>query len=182
MQIVLQPVAANLDYDSLHSLGNHISIEFENIQVTVAPSGEPYVETIFQYALDSARNQLNSTKLLQWFLDKFKLDTESKMLIIVDADAYSRGLNFVFGESYGNGKIAAIYLPRIKQEFYGLKPNERLFYQRMVKEAVHELGHAFGLTHCDNQVCVMHFSNSLHDTDIKDRSFCKSCRNKLLWT
>ena len=48
MQIVLQPVAANLDYDSLHSLGNHISKEFENIQVTVGPSDEPYMETIFQ--------------------------------------------------------------------------------------------------------------------------------------
>jgi len=36
--------------------------------------------------------------------------------------------------------------------------------QRVIKEAVHELGHAFGLTHCENSKCVMHFSNSLQDT------------------
>jgi archaemetzincin len=42
-------------------------------------------------------------------------------------------------------KVAAIYLPRLRQEFYGLKKNEKLFLQRVVKEAVHEIGHAFGL-------------------------------------
>jgi archaemetzincin len=37
------------------------------------------------------------------------------------------------------------------------------FGQRLVKEAVHELGHAFGLNHCENIECVMHFSNSLQN-------------------
>jgi archaemetzincin len=41
--------------------------------------------------------------------------------------------------------VAAIYLPRLRQGFYGLKKNEKLFLQRVVKEAVHEIGHAFGL-------------------------------------
>jgi archaemetzincin len=72
----------------------------------------------------------------------------------------SNGLNFVFGEAIGNGGIAIIYLPRIKQEFHGLKPNEQMFYERLVKESVHELGHVFGLAHCKNTRCVMQFSNS----------------------
>jgi archaemetzincin len=74
--------------------------------------------------------------------------------------------------------MSAIYLPRLRQEFYGLKPDEPLFHQRIIKEAVHELGHAFGLEHCNNQMCVMHFSNSLTDTDIKQNSFCDICRTK----
>lgn len=94
----------------------------------------------------------------------------------------STGLNFVFGEAYSDGKIAAIYLPRLKQEFYGLEPNEQLFYERIVKEAVHELGHTFGFAHCGNKLCVMHFSNSLAETDIKGRGFCKNCKNKMLRT
>ena len=81
-------------------------------------------------------------------------------------DVYSDKLNFVFGEAYLDGRICAIYLPRLRQEFYGLKSDKSLFYQRLVKEAVHELGHAFGLSHCENIKCVMHFSNSLSDTDI----------------
>jgi archaemetzincin len=45
----------------------------------------------------------------------------------------------------------------------------------LVKESGHELGRAFGLAHCNNTRCVMHFSNSLQDTDFKKRSFCDSC-------
>ncbi|MFL6406200.1 MAG: archemetzincin, partial [Nitrososphaeraceae archaeon] len=49
-----------------------------------------------------------------------------------------------------------------------------------VKEAVHELGHAFGLTHCESIKCVMHFSNSLSDTDIKTNHLCNVCRGHLV--
>ena len=60
----------------------------------------------------------------------------TKILAICDFDAYSASVNFVFGEAYVDGSISAIYLPRLRQEFYGLKPDESLFYQRLVKEAV----------------------------------------------
>jgi archaemetzincin len=57
--------------------------------------------------------------------------------------------------------------------------NLSVFYQRIVKEAVHELGHAFGLNHCRNIKCVMHFSNSLSDTDIKTSHLCNVCKGHL---
>lgn len=44
-----------------------------------------------------------------------------------------------------------------------------------MKEAVHELGHTFGLVHCIDPKCVMFFSNSLADTDNKNTKFCKKC-------
>jgi archaemetzincin len=100
------------------------------------------------------------------------------MLFILDVDAYSNGLNFVLGEAFHKGRLGAIYLPRLKQEFYRLKPDNELFYKRMVKESVHELGHVFGFGHCQNPRCVMHFSNTLSDTDNKGRSFCQSCRTR----
>ena len=176
MRIILQPVMAGLDYNTLHLLADDISKEFKNIKVIVGSSLVQSEEvTVFQSAFDRHRKQWNSPKLLQSFSEKFNPDTETKMLVIFGSDAYSYRLNFVLGEAYRNGRIAAIYLPRIKQEFYGLNPNQQLFYERMVKESVHELGHAFGLAHCSRHLCVMHFSNSLHDTDIKERSFCDSC-------
>ena len=95
-------------------------------------------------------------------------------------DSYSDELNFGFGEVYVDGYISAIYLPRLRQEFYRLKSDESLFYQGIVKEAVHELGHAFGLNHCESIKCVMHFSNSLSDTDIKTSHFCNVCRGHLV--
>ncbi|HEX7180098.1 MAG TPA: hypothetical protein VF220_10265 [Nitrososphaeraceae archaeon] len=99
-------------------------------------------------------------------------------LLILDVDAYSSGLNFVLGQAFPHRRLGAVYLPRIKEEFYGLKPNNELFYERMVKECVHELGHIFGFNHCPDMLCVMHFSNSLSDTDFKRKSFCATCRIK----
>lgn len=101
------------------------------------------------------------------------------MIAICDFDAYSNGLNFVFGEATLDGGVSAVYVPRLRQEFYGLKTDTSLFYKRIIKETVHELGHAFGLKHCVNQMCVMHFSNSLQDTDIKENNLCDSCKTRI---
>jgi len=179
VKIILQPVAANLDYNALCLLAKDISQEFENIKVTIGTSSiEPRKDIDFQSAFDRRRNQWHSFKLLEWFLGKFNHVRGTKILGILDIDAYSSGFDFVFGEAFYRGSAAAVYLSRLKQEFYGLKPNSSLFYERMVKEAIHELGHAFGFVHCKNPRCVMHFSTSLPDIDTKERSFCYSCGRK----
>jgi archaemetzincin len=125
---------------------------------------------------DKRRKQWISDKILEWLLQNNNPDRYTKILAICDFDAYSGELNFVLGEAHFGGRVAAIYIPRLRQELYITKsdPN-RLFKQRVVKEAVHELGHAFGLTHCEKSRCVMHFSNSLRDTDFKDYRFCERC-------
>jgi archaemetzincin len=125
---------------------------------------------------DRRRKQWISDKILEWLLQNNNPDRNTKILAICDFDAYSRELNFVLGEAHFGGRVAAIYIPRLRQELYVKKsdPN-KLFEQRVIKEAVHELGHAFGLTHCEKSRCVMHFSNSLRDTDFKDYRFCERC-------
>jgi archaemetzincin len=42
-------------------------------------------------------------------------------------------------------------------------------------EALHELGHTFGLVHCSNPRCVMYFSSSVRNIDVKTNNFCDSC-------
>ena len=107
-------------------------------------------------------------------------DSDTKVLAICNFDAYSGDLNFVLGEAHMGGRVAAIYIPRLKQGLYVKKSDiNKLVEQRAIKEAVHELGHAFGLTHCEKSRCVMHFSNSLQDTDFKHYIFCERC-NKIL--
>ncbi len=103
----------------------------------------------------------------------------SRVLGVVDVDIFAPGLNFVFGEADITGKRALISLQRLRQEFYGLPKNENLFRERALKEAVHELGHTYGLKHCPNPACVMHFSNSLRDTDFKGWDFCSICQRKV---
>ena len=171
MQIILQPVLFQPDNDIISTLENRLSEEFNASIVTASP-----IKEISDQLFDKQRKQWKSNDILQWLSYKYKPSKSRKILAICDFDAYSDHLNFVFGEAYVEGSISAIYLPRLRQEFYGLKPDESLFYQRIVKEAIHELGHGFGLNHCKNIKCVMHFSNSLSDTDIKSNYFCNVCQ------
>ena len=75
--------------------------------------------------------------------------------------------------------MAIVSLYRLRQERYGLPQDKGLFGDRAIKEAVHELGHTYYLSHCGDIKCVMHFSNSLADTDIKEAGLCQKCQQRL---
>jgi archaemetzincin len=107
-------------------------------------------------------------------------DRDTRLLGITDVNLFSRGLNFVFGQADYPNRIAVISLTLLKQENYGLPGDTALLIDRAQKEAVHELGHTFGLGHCQDGVCVMHFSNSLIDTDVKKINFCRRCQPRLV--
>ncbi|MDW8034758.1 MAG: archaemetzincin family Zn-dependent metalloprotease [Nitrososphaerota archaeon] len=130
------------------------------------------------HTYDRNRKQYNSTLLLK-YLPLFEPEGYDKYLGIVNVDLYTDSLNFVFGEAILSGKEAIISLCRLRPEFYGNPSDEKLFKIRIVKEAVHELGHVFGLTHCKNYKCVMHFSNSIRDTDLKSTYPCPLCQIRL---
>jgi len=102
-----------------------------------------------------------------------------RVLGVVDVDIFAPGLNFVFGQADISGRRALISLQRLRPEFYGLPQDEDLFRERALKEAVHELGHTCGLGHCPDRTCVMHFSNSLPDTDFKGWKFCSICKGNV---
>jgi archaemetzincin len=95
-----------------------------------------------------------------------------RVLGVIESDIFAPGLNFVFGQADINGGRAIISLRRLRPEFYGSPQNEELLRERALTEAVHELGHTYGLEHCPNPKCAMFFSNSLYDTDIKGWEFC----------
>ncbi len=128
------------------------------------------------YAYSPRRGQYLSPLILTAIGE---LAAEGKMLGVADVDLYAPGLNFIFGQADLKLGIAVISLCRLRQEHYGLAPDKELFSQRAIKEAIHEIGHTYGLTHCGDEACVMHFSNSLADTDRKEASLCQKCHSKL---
>ena len=94
-------------------------------------------------------------------------------------DLYVPDLNFVFGEADTYSGVVLISVIRLRQEFYGLRPDKKLFKERAVKEAVHELRHVCGLDHYTHPDCIMYFYNSISDTDRKGPGFCRLCKERL---
>ena len=136
------------------------------------------VSGLLQKAYSSFRGQYDSTRILQLLEERTAGLKADRILAITGVDLYADRLNFVFGEAQFPGRIALISLHRLKPAYYGER-NGELFRSRVRKEAVHELGHTFGLTHCPNPACVMHFSNSILDTDRKGETPCTSCAERL---
>jgi archaemetzincin len=128
-------------------------------------------------AYNPERKQYLSSKLLAAL---GKAEREERVVGVADVDLYVPRLYFVFGEADIVSGTAIVSLCRLRPEYYGFDPDEALFLKRATKEIVHELGHTFGLGHCPNNKCVMHFSNSLADTDLKEAHFCNKCRPKII--
>ena len=134
--------------------------------------------TLPERGYNERREQYLGDSILE-ALRRLSYPDAGRLLGLVNADLYARGLNFIFGQASVHGRTACVALPRLRQSFYGLPEDEELFHQRVLKECVHELGHTWGLEHCPNPKCVMYFSNTLADTDQKSVHYCPECSRKL---
>ena len=122
---------------------------------------------------NTKRRQFDSNLILQQLLE-LRLG-DCKVLGVTELDLFVPIFTFVFGLAQLGGDAALLSTCRLHQQFYGLPEDNELFLLRCEKEAAHELGHAHGLTHCASYECVMHFSNSIEQVDLKSATFCRSC-------
>jgi archaemetzincin len=97
------------------------------------------------------------------------------LLGITDYDLYKTSHQFIFGSSSPVQRCAVVSIHRLRSEFYGAPSDENALFQRLLKESVHEIGHALGLKHCYNARCAMYYSTSIFDTDNKYSQFCDAC-------
>jgi len=125
------------------------------------------------FALNPARNQYDSTRLVAELKARFP---EGMVIGAAACGLFIPVLTFVFGEAQMSGPCAVLSTHRLRQEFYGLPPDRELFRQRLIKEAVHELGHTLNLTHCDDYRCVMASSHAVEWIDLKESSLCGNCK------
>jgi archaemetzincin len=128
-----------------------------------------------EFAFHGERQQYDSSEILQR-MQTFLTADSWRMLGIAAVDLYIPILTFVFGEAQVSGPCAVLSAHRLRQEFYGFPPDHKLFRQRLIKEAVHELGHTLNLTHCDDYRCVMASSHAVEWIDLKESALCAACR------
>ena len=127
-------------------------------------------------AFDKKRNQYSSSVILNEVRAYASKSAKFHgVLGVVDVDIFVPELNYVFGEAYTPGRAALISLWRLKPQFNGESAGSAVFVLRALKESIHELGHTLGLPHCPRSLCVMHFSNSIFDTDKKQSLLCDQC-------
>ena len=128
-----------------------------------------------EFAFHGERQQYHSSEILRKMQGSLTGDSW-RMLGVTSVDLYIPILTFVFGEAQMGGPCAVLSTQRLRQEFYGLPSDDRVFRHRLLKEAVHEVGHTLGLTHCDDYKCVMASSHAVEWIDLKDSALCGVCR------
>lgn len=125
--------------------------------------------------LNSSRGQHDAGRLVELF-QRHRSPAEM-LLVMTDKDLYVPNLNYVFGLAYGG--VAIVSSLRLNPSYYKKPQNVEIFLSRTRKEACHEVGHLLGLSHCEKPLCVMHFSNNIYQTDLKDFEPCSDCASKI---
>ncbi|HSD21553.1 MAG TPA: archaemetzincin family Zn-dependent metalloprotease [Anaeromyxobacter sp.] len=126
-----------------------------------------------RHAYDEKRKQWRTTPILAWLGEAGP--GAGKVLAITDADLFIPILTYVFGEAQLGGAAAVVSLKRLVEPAGG----RALLVDRLAKEAVHEVGHAFGLVHCGQEHCVMSRSPAVREVDAKGKDLCSECRTQL---
>ena len=126
------------------------------------------------FAFHRERQQYHSSELLH-AMQRYVGPDSWRVLGITPVDLYIPILTFVFGEAQMGGPCGLVSAHRLRQEFYGLPPDPDVLRNRLLKEAVHELGHTLDLTHCTDYQCAMAPSHAVEWIDLKDSALCGAC-------
>jgi archaemetzincin len=166
-KIIISPIE-NIDACNCQLLGQEIYRTF-GFQTEV----KSFLQNV-NFAYDLTREQYHSTAILE------KLANTSpsfaiKVIAITNVDLFIPILTHVYGEAQLAGKACIVSTFRL-QEGLSAANIEKEFENRIVKEALHELGHTFNLRHCRDKSCIMHYCRSIRDVDRKSDQLCRYCK------
>jgi len=124
------------------------------------------------------RQQFHSSEILQ-HMQTLVRPKDWRWLAVAEVDLYIPILKYVFGEAQMGGPCAVVSTYRLRQEFYGLDQDDSLLQERLLKEAVHEIGHTLNLRHCPDYQCAMASSHAVEWIDLRENRLCDACQYEL---
>jgi archaemetzincin len=131
------------------------------------------------YAFNKDRKQYHSTAVLRR-LAQLRTDASAPPVLgVTDVDLFVPDAPFVFGEADRDARSAVLSLSRLTHGPDGKPAEPDRLLRRAQVEAVHELGHLLGLSHCQDMRCAMFLSHKPSDSDRKGPGLCASCRAAL---
>lgn len=136
-------------------------------------------QTIPPGSYDKSRDQYRAEEFIEL---GSQVGDGDKNIAITAKDLYYRRRNYVFGLAYLDGNASVVSTYRLQTSSDGGFSNKsagEIFADRVRKEVIHEMGHTFGLEHCDNHRCVMNFSPTVREVDVKEETLCGSCQRSL---
>jgi archaemetzincin len=131
-----------------------------------------------EVAYSHQRLQYDAGKMIA-FLESLPPTGHEKKIALLSADLFVPIFSHVFGESRQGGVWALTSVFRLEKQKNGSIPAPETLYERTAKVALHEIGHLFCLVHCDDPLCLMHFSGGLSDLDRTPLQLCRYCTQYL---
>jgi archaemetzincin len=126
------------------------------------------------FALDQNRQQYHSTMILD-HLAAGMPEHCLRVLAITQVDLFIPILTHVYGEAQLGGAASIVSTFRLNESGSAMNITPK-FIERIVKEAIHELGHTFNLRHCPEHTCIMHYCRNEEDVDRKSDGLCRYCK------
>lgn len=168
--VFIQPFSS-IDSSYITYLRNHIG-DFYKVEVKILNTASLPANAFYslrkRYVADSLLQHLKTKSLNP---DVYVLGLTSKDISTQNEGCVNWG---VMGLGFMPGNACVISVFRLKKRIN----TRQQVYERLLKVAIHELGHNFGLAHCPNQFCIMVDAEGKNKLD-GEKKLCKNCTNFL---
>ncbi|MDO8584002.1 MAG: tetratricopeptide repeat protein [bacterium] len=124
---------------------------------------------------NSGRAQFDADDLLLLLFDNMVAANADRIIGLLHDDAYAENRNFVLGYAHLRDGTSLLSTARLDERRWFSSEERNGGDTRITKVTLHEMGHTFGLPHCEHWNCVMHAVGPVFEINYLPLSYCRKC-------